>query len=284
MTRRPCRATISRSIYVEGVGVHLGRPVRVWIRPTPLYTGIQFRKYGCPALGLPASIEHAESMGGATGLASSQWSVLTVEHLLSAVMGCGLTDLIIEVDGPELPILDGSAAPWVEMFKDAGLLRSVIPAPQWRILSRVEVSLGTSHAWLCPSAQFRMEVSVDYDVPWLPRGMAEWDGSFEEYERICGSRTFVLARDAARLLAEGRGRGASEKNTVLWPSVPGQVPKGLRYLDEPVGHKLIDGIGDLALAGAHIIGEVGIHRGSHRLHLSLLRALFAQPGALMRIG
>lgn len=214
---------------------------------------------------IPLTLEHARAAPGSVAVGGVQ----TVEHLLAALSGLGLTDVRVEVDGPELPALDGSAQPWCALLADAGREEGPPTAP-WRVdrVTRVEAHGGWAE--LRPGPGCRVEVRVDF--PGGPAGQAVVDLSEPTAfcREVAWARTFVLGRDVDALRDAGRGRGADLGNTVVLDGSVPRNPGGLRAPDEPVRHKLLDAVGDLALVGP-VEGHLVVVRGSHRLHVELLR-------------
>ncbi|MFT4623396.1 MAG: UDP-3-O-[3-hydroxymyristoyl] N-acetylglucosamine deacetylase [Myxococcota bacterium] len=251
---------LGRSVSRSGVGVHSGRACAVTLSPAPWGTGLQLRVGAHTAL---AHVRAAVAPGGCSVLRVGPHTVAVVEHLLAALVVSEVTDGWIDVEGPEIPILDGSALPWWEAIHEAGLDDG--PASEPRAVDRVvHVQSHGGEAWLRPDPGLR--VSVEVAFPSLTGGAAiTLPGAFET--EVAPARTFVLAEDVERLRAAGRGRGATSANTVVWGA-----PGALRFPDEPVRHKLLDAIGDLGLAGGPIRGHLHVVRGSHALHQAVLRA------------
>ncbi|MDW8478768.1 MAG: UDP-3-O-acyl-N-acetylglucosamine deacetylase [Xanthomonadales bacterium] len=198
--------------------------------------------------------------------------VATVEHLLAALAGLGIDNVRIELDGPEVPILDGSAREWVACLDAAG--RVAQPAPRRRLLLRRPVRIGLGDAWaiLLPAAAPRYSVSIEFPDPAIGRQSLDFELDPERFRReIAPARTFGFLRDLDRLKAEGRARGGSLANAVVVDGERVLNPEGLRFPDEFVRHKLLDLIGDLALAGAPIAAHVIAHRPGHALNHRILR-------------
>jgi UDP-3-O-[3-hydroxymyristoyl] N-acetylglucosamine deacetylase len=202
-----------------------------------------------------------------------QQQVITPEHLLAALVGLGVTDAVLTLDGPEVPIRDGSALPWCVDLQASGLVEGPQVEPL-RLATPIEHREfgGVALAW--PADRAELEVSVDYGAEGLPRGEAQLvldPGDFVEH--VAWARTFVLERDISAALKAGRGKGATADNTIVW------TPRGprhpMRAPDEVVRHKLLDLVGDLALVGRPFVARIRVEKGSHRLHHALVRRLLA---------
>lgn len=251
------RATLARAVARDGVGVHSGQMCRVRLRPAPFGAGLSAQ---LASGSLPIDWRAASGGAGCTRLATDTGQLDTAEHLLAALSALGVTDAILEVQGPEIPILDGSAAGWVEALDEAGLVAGPPLSP--RPLPRVEVQAAGGSAVAGPGPD-QLAVVVDFGADG-PRGELQVERTSAAFRaQIAWARTFVRAVDVPRLRAAGRGLGASEANTVVWPTSP------LRAPDEPVRHKLLDAWGDLSLLGP-ICGSVRVIRGSHALHHALI--------------
>jgi UDP-3-O-[3-hydroxymyristoyl] N-acetylglucosamine deacetylase len=269
-----------------GVGVHSGAHVRLALLPAPVDTGIVFVR--ADLRGIDNSIRaHADCVGetrNATTLRNkSGIEIATVEHLLSACAGLGVDNLLIEVDGPELPILDGSSAPFVQVLLNAGLkvqggLQRVI-----QILEPIEVRMGPKSAALLPAGGFDgldLDVTIrfaDKAIGVQRRRVQLTPQTF--LSEIADARTFGFLSDVERLRAAGLGRGASMANAVVVDEGRVVNPEGLRFDDEFVRHKLLDAVGDLALAGAPICGRFVADQPGHALNARLVRALLDTPEA-----
>jgi UDP-3-O-[3-hydroxymyristoyl] N-acetylglucosamine deacetylase len=243
-------------VEVASIALHAGVPARARLLPAPWGAGRVFVRDGAR---IPADLAHATAEPGATVLSAGGVEVRVVEHLLAALDALGVTDVAVEVDGPELPAGDGSALDWVAAIDRAGRVEGPL-APDPDVVP-TEVAAHGGVARLGPGDT----VSVEVDFPDGPRGalrVRRTEAAFRA--QIAWARTFVLAREVEALRAAGRGRGATAANTVVWPDAP------LRSPDECVRHKLLDAWGDLALRGP---GPAAFHvvRGSHRLHVAALR-------------
>jgi UDP-3-O-[3-hydroxymyristoyl] N-acetylglucosamine deacetylase len=220
--------------------------------------------------------EFATVLGDATGPLCS-----TAEHVLAALSGLGVDNAMIEIDGPEVPIMDGSAAPFVEAIDEAGLITLPVPRRYIRILKPVRFASGDSYGELRPHPQgFRVEVEIDFAHPLIGRQTLAYDiepGTFRR--ELARARTFGFMRDVAKLWSAGYALGASFENTLVVNDDRLLNPDGLRFADEFARHKALDAIGDLALAGAPLLGAYRSVRGGHKLNHAVLSALMADPSA-----
>ena len=271
------RRTIERPITLEGVGLHLGVPVRLTFHPAASGHGIVFRRCdleGAPAI--PARVEHALLTQRRTQLGEDPVSVHTVEHVLAAVAGADIHDLLIDLDGPEPPIMDGSAAPFLEALREAG---SRDQGGAVRILSLkgpVRLTDGESSYEAWPSATLDLDVSIDFPHPLIGRQQARYCITATSFAaELAGARTFGFVREVEQLRAAGLIKGASTANAVVLDE-KGVVDTTLRWPDEFLRHKALDVVGDLALAGARVCARIIARKPSHRGTVQLLRAMMAE--------
>lgn len=284
------RRTLGTAIGCVGVGVHSGLRVSVTLNPAPIGTGILFRRTDL-GIDIPARWDLVSDTKLCTVLAAPHHPnarVGTVEHLMAALAVSGVDDAIIALDGPELPIHDGSAAPWLFLIDCAGLSSRYAPGNAIEILRpvRVEDASG-SYAELLPSRECAFDVDLEIDFPNTAIGrqrlaLRVTRQSFRE--QLADARTFALAEDIAQLRAAGLARGGSLANAVVVDGPLVLNPGGLRHPDEFVRHKVLDVVGDLALAGAPIRGRFRGARSGHALNNRLLRAMFADAGAWRHTG
>lgn len=269
-----------------GVGVHSGAHVRMVLSPAPADTGVVFVR--TDVKGVDNAIRaHADSVGdtrNATTLRNDAGvEISTVEHLMSACMGLGVDNLIVEVDGPELPILDGSSAPFVQVLLNAGLKQQTAPQRVIRILEPIEVQMGAKTAALLPADDFAgldLDVTIRFADPAIGVQRRRVQLTAESFlEDIADARTFGFLSDVDALRAAGLGRGASMDNTLVVDAGRVVNPEGLRFDDEFVRHKLLDAVGDLAMAGAPICGRFVADQPGHALNALLVRALLDTPEA-----
>ncbi|HYF07239.1 MAG TPA: UDP-3-O-acyl-N-acetylglucosamine deacetylase [Acetobacteraceae bacterium] len=279
------RSTLKAPIGCVGTGLHSGRRVSVTLHPAAPGTGIVFRRTDV-GVEIPARWDLVADTRLCTALGAPEAPALrvgTIEHLMAAFAGSGVGDAIVELDGPELPILDGSARQWMFLLDCAGLTGTLVPGSAIEILRpvRVEDPSG-AFAELLPSREPAFDADLEIDFPNTAIGrqrlvMRVTRQSFREV--LADARTFTLAEDVARLRAAGLAQGGSLANAVVVDGPLVLNPGGLRHAEEFVRHKLLDVVGDLALAGAPIRGRFHGVRSGHALNNRLLRALFADAAA-----
>ena len=275
--------TLKRVTSVSGVGVHTGKPATVVLSPAPANSGIVFMRSdftgGEPRIPAHGDYVCATELGTTLRNASGA-EIATIEHLMAACAGLGVDNLIVAVDGPELPILDGSAAPFVELLLEAGLKSQAAPRRRIRIKERIAVQVGTKSAALEPCAQPEFDVTIRFRDASIGTQRRAFVNSPETFlDEIAQARTFGFLADVDRLHAAGRGRGASLDNTVVIDAGRVVNPEGVRFEDEFVRHKILDAIGDLALAGGPILGRYVADQPGHALNAALVRALLNAPQA-----
>jgi len=270
------QTTLRTSVSIEGVGLHSGHPVRARFRPAPAGHGIVFRRMDRRGARIPARVDSASTFDYATTLSSGGVSVGTVEHVLSAAYGEGLDNCTIELDGPEVPIVDGSALPFVRLFHAAGFERLDVAVERLSVSQPVEVSRGDRGLSFRPDGP-GLTITYEIDFPHPIVGRQELTVAIrpEEYSaRIAPARTFGFARDVEAMRARGLARGGTLHNAVVLDDT-GVLSGPLRFRDEFVRHKVLDLVGDLALLGAVMDGHIHARRAGHALHIEFARALAA---------
>ncbi len=278
------QTTIKTRASLSGVGVHSGKPVTIQFDPADADTGIVFH---CQGAGTADNeLRALVSEVGATDLSTvlgdpSKHHVATVEHLMATLFALGIDNLSIDIDGSEVPILDGSAAMFVEAFDQAGVETLPIKRRYIRILKPVRIESGGSWAEFRPYRGTRFEVGIDFESPAIGRQVFAGDLDGEMFRKeISRARTFGFMKDVERLWAAGYALGSSLENSVVIGEDDRIINmEGLRYPDEFVRHKVLDAMGDLALAGARFIGCFRSHRGGHRLNAAALRSLLSDRSA-----
>lgn len=275
------RRTLNHAVRLRGVGLHDGAPACVSISPAPAHAGVVFLRAEAPGRPIPARYDHvvetplSTRLGTPEGLAAGG-----VEHLMAALAAAGIWDALVSLEGGEVPALDGSALPFLRAFADAGLRELGGPCRAIRILRPVSVGHGDRLARLSPAPRFEMAFSIRFADPAIgtQSKILALTGDAVAVE-LADSRTFGCLADVARLRRLGLGRGGGLDNAIVVDRGRVLNPEGLRHADEFVRHKMLDAVGDLALAGAPIIGRYTGVRAGHALTNRLLRRLFATPGA-----
>jgi UDP-3-O-[3-hydroxymyristoyl] N-acetylglucosamine deacetylase len=272
------RRTLKRAVGCTGIGLHSGKPVRLELKPAPAGRGILFRRVDC-GVEIPATLEHLARLDHATTLSRQGASIETVEHLLSALHGLGVDDAIIEVDGPEVPILDGSAAPFVILVHEAGLRPLPVQRQYLKVLEPLEVVRGSKSVRLLPSDHFRVSYTIGFDHPLLRHQAASFRLTAESFaEQIAPARTFGFLREVEMLRKGGLALGGSLDNAIVIGET-GVLNNKLRFEDECVRHKILDAIGDLALLGHPLLGHLEATKAGHALHAALALKLRETPSA-----
>lgn len=277
--------TLKAPIGCVGIGLHSGRRVSLTLNPAAPGHGIVFRRTDL-GRDIPARLDRVADTRLATVLADQPWSsarVGTVEHLLAALAALRVDNVLIALDGPEVPALDGSAAPFVFLLDCAGITEQPVPRSQIEIRRPVRVADGDAFAELRPATGWlglEMALSIDFAAAAIGRQALSLRLTPESFRtELASARTFALAEDVAQLQAAGLALGGSLDNAVVVDQARVLNPGGLRMRDEFARHKLLDAVGDLALAGAPIRGRFIAHRAGHTLHHRLLQALFADKAA-----
>ena len=279
--------TVKSPATFTGFGLHGGQPVRMVVRPAPADHGVWFRRTDVadrdPRIlarwdmvkpsRLCTVIENADGV-----------SVSTIEHIMAALAGFAIHNALIEIDGPEVPILDGSSVPFIEGFLAAGLEEQHLPVRAVRILKPVEVRDGGAVARLEPAEMLEIDFRIDFAdeaIGVQARRLNMANGAF--VRELSDSRTFCRQADVDAMRERGLALGGTLENAVVFDGDQVLSPGGLRHADEPVRHKMLDAVGDLALAGGPILGRYVGERAGHALTNRLLRALFADPSAYMLV-
>ncbi|MBI5781942.1 MAG: UDP-3-O-acyl-N-acetylglucosamine deacetylase [Rhodocyclales bacterium] len=275
--------TLKSIAHVTGVGLHSGEKVQLWLRPAAPDSGIVFHRVDLdPPVSIPASPEAVRETRLCTGLERDGVRIATVEHLMSALAGLGIDNVHVDVDGPEIPIMDGSAAPFVMMMLEAGIEAQAAPRRFLRVLKPVEVREGDKWVRLEPYLGFRLEFSIAFEHPAIRASQtrAVVDLSEHAYPRfVARARTFGFVHEVELLRELGLAQGGSLDNAIVLDEYRILNPEGLRFPDEFVRHKILDAIGDLYLAGHPLLARYVAHKSGHALNNQLLRALMADRSA-----
>jgi UDP-3-O-[3-hydroxymyristoyl] N-acetylglucosamine deacetylase len=279
------QTTLRVDVSVTGIGVHSGLPVTLTLHPADANTGIVFIRTGLEGRRdreIRADVRSVTATEFATVLGDRDGPLCsTAEHVLAALSGLGVDNAVIEIDGPEVPIMDGSAEPFVNAIDQAGIVTLAAPRRFIQVLKPVRVAREASYGELRPySRGFRVEVEIDFDNPLIGRQSMSLDVGPESFRReVARARTFGFMRDVAKLWSSGYALGATFENTLVVTENRVLNPDGLRFADEFVRHKALDAVGDLALAGAPLLGAYRSMRGGHKLNHAVLCALMADPTA-----
>ena len=276
--------TIKAAIKTTGVGLHTGARVELVIRPAPADTGIVFNRSDLPqSVALPA---HAANVGDtrmSSTLKVGGTSVSTVEHLMSALAGVGIDNVFVDVAGPEIPIMDGSAGPFVFLLQSAGIVEQAASKRYIRVLAAVEVKEGDKWARFEPFAGFKLDFTIDFPHPVFGSENRQVVVDFAENsyaKEVARARTFGFMQDVESLRQAGLIQGGSLHNAIVLDETRVLNSEGLRYDNEFVKHKVLDAIGDLYLLGHPLIGQYTAHKSGHGLNNALARALLARPDAM----
>lgn len=271
--------TLRRSVPCTGIGLHSGRRVTMRLRPAPANHGIRFRRLDLDGLEVPAVAARVASMDYATGLAQDAASVDTVEHLLAALVGLGIDNVIVELNQAEVPIMDGSAASFVYLVHEAQVKRLKARRRFLRVARTISLSYGDKSIALYPADDFRVTYSISFDHPLLRHQTRNQRVTEETFiEEIAPARTFGFLKEIEQLRQRGLALGGSLDNAVVLGET-GVLNSSLRFEDEFVRHKILDVIGDLALVGHPLIGHLVVHRGGHALHAAFARKILDETDA-----
>jgi UDP-3-O-[3-hydroxymyristoyl] N-acetylglucosamine deacetylase len=278
------QTTIAHPVQLSGTGVHSGNLVSMTFQPADAGTGIVFNRLH--ENGSVTELKAVSANVGNTDLCtvlgrSQSHSVATIEHVMAAIYALGIDNLTVEVDGPEVPIMDGSSLPFIEAIEQAGIKNLGVKRRYIRVLKPVRIEAGASWAEFRPYDGTRFEVEIDFDSPLIGRQAWKGDMTAETFKtELSRARTFGFMRDVERLWAAGYALGSSLENSVVISDDHSVINMdGLRYKEEFVRHKTLDAVGDLALAGAQFIGCYRSYRGGHKVNANALKALLADHSA-----
>jgi UDP-3-O-[3-hydroxymyristoyl] N-acetylglucosamine deacetylase len=271
--------TLKTPVSCQGVGLHSGTVVKLVVLPAPVDHGIVFVRTDLECkVAIPARSEHVVDTSLATTLGKDGVRVGTVEHLLAALAGLGIDNARIELDGPEVPIMDGSAAPFTQLVKEAGIRVQDEPKTFLVIRNAVAVRDGDKEAHFVPSTRFRIDCTIDFRHPLISDQSVSFEFSDLAFSRdIARARTFGFLRDVEMLKKAGLARGGSLENAIVVDEFSILNPDGLRFPDEFARHKLLDALGDVALFGRPVIGHLRVQKSGHALHHRLVREVLSNP-------
>lgn len=275
--------TLARPVQTVGVGLHSGAKVALRLLTAPPDAGIRFVRIDhSPAVEIPISADAVAETRLCTGIRRGDVGVGTIEHLLSALAGVGVDNVTIELDGPEVPIMDGSAAPFVLLLLEAGTVAQSVPRRFVRVKRPVVVEEGDKWARLEPFDGFRLSFQIEFDHPAIAASKTEAVVDFAEESYLCAvarARTFGFVHEVEQLRQMGLARGGSLENAVVLDEFRVLNPGGLRSPDEFVRHKILDAIGDLYVLGHPLLAHYRAYKSGHALNNRLLRALLADQTA-----
>jgi UDP-3-O-[3-hydroxymyristoyl] N-acetylglucosamine deacetylase len=269
--------TLKRQISCAGIGLHSGHKVTLTLKPAPADTGIRFRRTDL-GVEIPATVDHVSAVQYATVLGRDGATVETVEHLLAALVASGVDNVIVELSQREVPIMDGSSAPFLFLLQEAGIKRLGAARKYLKVLKPVQVAQGDKRVAVYPSDHFKVSYTISFDHPLL-RHQTRTERITEQTfsEHIASARTFGFLKEVEWLRQQGLALGGSLENAIVIGDTG--ALNALRFEDEFVRHKILDAVGDLALVGYPVVGHVVAHRAGHAMHTELGRALLADREA-----
>jgi UDP-3-O-[3-hydroxymyristoyl] N-acetylglucosamine deacetylase len=283
-TRMIPRQTIASAITIRGIALHAGVTVTMTLSPAPAGQGVVFVRADLGGKQIPARFDLVGETRLGTVIEQDGARVGVIEHLMAAVAGSGVDDLTVTLDGPEPPILDGDALSYLNLIHTVGLKSQAMPREAIEILKPVSVAQKDARASLSPHAGTAYEFEIEFSAAAIGRQSFALDFSPENFAKdIAPARTFGFLKELESLNAMNLGRGASLENTLALDDTGLVNPQLMRFPDEFVRHKILDAIGDMALAGAPILGRFQGTRSGHATNNALLRALFADPAAFRRV-
>ncbi len=273
--------TLSEPVRFRGIGLHSGAQVNLSLLPAPVNHGIVFVRTDTPRpVAIPALAEHVVDTSLATTLGKDGVRVGTVEHLMSALAGMGVDNARVELDGPEVPIMDGSAAPFAALISEAGVREQEEPRRLLVIRKPITVMDGDKEASLSPASRFRVSCSIDFKHPLITEQSFEMEFSDRCFAReISRARTFGFLRDVEMLKKMGLARGGTLENAIVVDEFSILNPEGLRFPDEFVRHKILDAIGDVSLFGRPVVGHLKVFKTGHALNHKLVQKVLADPSS-----
>jgi UDP-3-O-[3-hydroxymyristoyl] N-acetylglucosamine deacetylase len=271
----PYQHRLKRVAVCEGVGLHTGTPVKLSLHPAPADTGIIFYRSDLPgSSAIPARAAQVSETRLGTSLTANGISIATVEHLMAALWGMGIDNALITLNGPEVPIMDGSSQPFITLIRKAGLKRQSAPRQFLEVTAPVSVEMGDSRLEILPYDGFRLDIEVDYTHPEIGRQFAAYDFSRDSFaDSLSRARTFGFAHEVEALKKMGLARGGSLANAIVLDETRILNEEGLRFDDEFVRHKALDCLGDLFLTGYRLRGRILARKPGHQINTMLANTL-----------
>lgn len=273
--------TIKKDFSVTGIGLHTGKLINITFHPAPVNHGIVFKRTDIPnSTPIKATFENVSATENATTIGSGINIVHTIEHLFSVLYGLGIDNVYCEINGPEVPIMDGSGASFAFLLKENGIEGLNRPKNFIIITEPIRVELGEKWAMFTPSSTLEIDSTIVFAHPVIKTQKMNFQFSCETFfEQIARARTFGFLRDVDMLKRKGLIKGGSLNNAIILDDFNVVNPEGLRFKDEFVRHKILDTIGDVALLGHEIAGKITAYKSGHHLHNLLCRKLFSTPTA-----
>lgn len=278
--------TIRREVWCEGVGLHSGAKISMRLKPAPANSGVRFRRMDiCEHPTIIAHYHHVVDTLLATSIGFDGVVVSTVEHLMAALLGRGVDNVLVELNGPEVPIFDGSAARYVEILDEAGLREQDVFRQYLKVTKPFIIKDGDAYIKAAPSERFQVRYSIDFPHPMVGKQELSWPFDHSSFGReIAKARTFGFLRDVEKLQSMGLALGGSLANAIVFDERGLLNNGGFRYCDECVRHKILDFVGDLSLAGVPLIGYFEAYKAGHTLHNRFLKQLVANAATFSVLG
>ena len=277
--------TIKNNIQCNGIGLHTGKTVQMTLKAAPTGTGVVFIRTDLANTQIRAIAANTDTTSYATTLSQNNASVKTVEHLLAAFAGLNIDNVYIEIDSDEVPIMDGSARPFVKLIADAGIVNQEMAQPALKVIKPIFVREGNKQLAIWPAETTSISYFIDFNHPLLKEQSLQYQPTEETFLReVSEARTFGFMSDVKTLQANGLARGASLENAVALGEDSVLNKGGLRFRDEFVRHKILDLIGDLSLAGMPIIGHIVAHKSGHGLNTQMVSKLLSSPQNWILVG
>lgn len=274
------QTTIQHPVSINGIGLHTGATVHLQLCPAPAYTGIVFRRVDLDGFEIPASPELVTHVNYATALVYKGVLIATVEHLLAALQGCGVDNVYVELDNMEIPIVDGSAQPFVKLIRAATVIQLDAPRQYLRVLKRVEVAQNKKFMSISPASVLAIDCAIEFDHPLIGYQQYSFQMSEQHFaEQIAPARTFGFMHEFENLRRMGLIKGGSLENAIALTHDGMMNAQPLRFPNEFVRHKVLDIIGDLTLLGRPVLGHIQAVRSGHALHNALVSKLLRDPQA-----
>jgi len=266
--------TLRKAVSISGIGLHTGKRVTLELRPARANAGICFVRSDLPESRIfPANVEFVQSTTLATTIGVGSAKISTVEHLMSALWAMGIDNVLCAVEGEEVPIMDGSAVPFAELIRKAGIKRQRAPRKFIKALKRIEIREGSKWAVLEPAESFTLKYTIDFAHPTIGCQEFNFNQNTNFLREIAPARTFGFLRDVERMQSMGLALGGSLSNAVVLDDQRAINPEGLRFKDEFVRHKVLDALGDLSLLGLPLLASIELHRAGHELQTRIIQAL-----------